>query len=1380
MEGLCSGHIRANRLSALAQAADYLAKAAVTLSEAARAAAETFSSELLDTSSEAEHISDDNDEEPAGSTLVQPTNNEAAAAVIEPCSAGPMAIDQLRFDPNQPLPVASVTTEVETVAGLAYRLLVEHESDVLLFVCALIRNRRKVICYMNCSVPAFHMYKKFINDVTGTTVYTITKISTAEITKVGQKFLEADHSILLLPETTTPSIEIDDVDSWVIHVGWPSDEQRYEEQRLIHQAQNSIMVACSGDEELYPAGASIMWQSRPWPGDVDSFRVSVALLRPIFDQKLASLPAEMKAKVYPDWISCHGSRGHRYVKSWDAATLVTKANSFLLDVLKYQAPSLPEVSEGFMAHNGLELAEKEGVLRVKVPNSGINHVSSLPKNDWAPSNSECPLAVDPSPSLGPMNGPPSVGLGSTQNAFKPTPGNTYLTINDEFEAIPLMCFLAGTCAHVSRKVVFFFDTSGCQLQYQKLIARITEWTVFAPDITETIQSTEDAALKFAKFQGPAILLLPFKVQTPPSALINVSLGYCVYWGSTLGGVHPSSADLLHRDDSSWLSDSRRKTRLVLSGNPELVKELYEAQLRSLGRTSRGVLGAEEIANRINKFTANVLLAGNPEDGSKKYPPIAARLVTPLSIVSEFKLQAAAATALAEAAEAVAAAAKSLISDISDTSSVSQPAKNLEKSRGIDITVEYESHTGSSSTTEVLTTPTNDTNNAQGELNDTQSVSGSGREKYFNAQSTTQGMHSNNSLADISIIQQTKSEETLKPEIRAQPLPPSYHILLENEADVLLAACALIRPGGKFVCYVRSALRTLPIYQTILSITGVPVHAIKSFSSHDLERAVKSFQGDLNSVLLLPAKTPQGFEIGEQNSWVIHVGWPANEQLYKQQIIQHQAKNNVFIAYAGDKDVYPSSVEILMHAQPWSKDEFAFKTACMTLRPLFDKKLDEIPAKIKAKIYPDWIYTHGPNGAYGPPSWTPTTYNTTTCDSQSGEKIDLPEVTAGLVTSQKLESAVEEGVLRVKPTSGLNHISSLPDTDTIPTGAIYLDEQESSTSLGGYDPNQATQFASPSTPPRPTFNQDRESNNLHTLKPNHIPPRPASRIGCSADSIGSAPSGHETKPPSPRVTEYLIVEADLDLIPTICYLSTRPNSENAICFVKCLGTFEPIAKMLEQMVMKPVFYVKASDFLSANIKTALGSTTGCLVFCSMYNERPPCLKSAPIGVTVHLGWIDNLPTYYSQVQQQTNTVVFLRRETQSSDWSEMSASLDRAGVVPVSTSTKRLYNRQTETSILRPGRNKWKELLTTSASTSSIRSSYMGWIIHHYTGRHKEPEWTAANVATHANNYFKRIFCCGSGGDAYQDRPLVTQGFVKHLGLEAAVAAGLLTVKAQLG
>ncbi|CAE6415337.1 unnamed protein product [Rhizoctonia solani] len=760
MERLCSGNVRTNRLSALAQAADSLAKAAATLSEAARAAAETLSSELLEISSilslvpeekngwvpndnEREvdectnpddsdyYLSDDGGEEPFRSSQAQSTLNNIHHDVVEPCSAGPMTIDQLRFDSTRPPPAAPVTTEVETIAGLAYRILVDTEADVLLFVCALIQKRQKVICYMNCSIPTFHMYKKFISDVTAVNVYTITKITTSEITEVGRKFLEADRSILLLPETTTPSIEIDEIDSWVIHVGWPSDEQRYGEQRLIHQAQNSIIVACSEDEELYPAAAAVVWQSQPWPGDVDSFRMLVALLRPVFDHKLASIPEEMKAKVYPDWISCHGPRGHRHVQSWDAVTLVKRANLFLLDVLKYKTPtgsdpqaSLPEVSEGFMAHNGLELAMKEGVLRVKVPGSGLNHASSLPKTDWTASTSENALG-SPSTSARSKSGDPlnsdarstnrqdygdnawetskgysrripldgfrprfsTVASSSGRNTFKQTLGPTYFIIKEEFEAIPLMCFLANTCAPSLRKAVLFFDISGCQTQYRTLIERITGWRVFVPEDAENSQSNEDAASHFTKCQEPAILLLPcnFKISSPPASLKNVSLGYCVYWGSTLVNfvpllqakkhqtllkckymslimtttqvdkmtstltksdfkVHPSSPDLLHRSDSPWLSDLRIATRLALSADSKLVKELYESHLRSLVKNSSSV-GAVDVANRINKFTANVLLAGEGTDGSDKYPPISGRLVTPLSLVNEFNLRAAVNTGL---------------------------------------------------------------------------------------------------------------------------------------------------------------------------------------------------------------------------------------------------------------------------------------------------------------------------------------------------------------------------------------------------------------------------------------------------------------------------------------------------------------------------------------------------------------------------------------------------------------------------------------------------------------------------------------------------------------------------------------------------------------
>ncbi|KAF8755199.1 hypothetical protein RHS01_05390 [Rhizoctonia solani] len=1359
MDAICSTNDRANRLSALAQAADCLAKAAATLSEAARAAAETFSSELAILTSDVENIIiSDGNEEPPGIVSAEPANNQALATTVDPCSSGPMTIDQLRFDPARPPPASLITDEIETVAGLAYRILVDQEADVLLFVCALIRNRRKVICYMNCSIPTFHMYKKLINDVTKTAVYTITKITTTEITEVGQKFLEAERSILLLPETITPSIEIDDVDSAIPNANTDED------QRLIHQAQNSIIVAYSGDEELHPAGAAIMWQSQAWPGDADSFRASVALLRPIFNQSLALIPAEMKAKVYP-------------------VGVITATAPEAIDICVKIPGVFSSRSFAWICDtHGLQSAMMEGILLVKSPGSGVNHISSLPKTTGyrailpGPKDQaghQLVLPVESTPVLAPpisnkqankkprINRPDSSGdasvvsttpartsqprfgmakqhaadFSSRKNAFKPMLGNTYFAVEEEFDAIPLMCFLAEMCGSGSKKVILFLDISGCHFQYQKLIALITQWTVFVADRPETIQSTEDAASRFIKSQGSAVLLLPFKIQTPPSSLGNVHLDRCIYWGSTLDGfvplaqakrhsaslrcsstsiimtvaqrdkinsilnnsnfrAHPSSADLMHREDSIWLSDSRKATKSILSSDRELVTELYEGHLKTLARTSSGVLGAQEIASRINKFTASVLLSGSVEDGSNKHPPIAPRLVTSVAIVSKYNLQAAveagmliyeleatpssqiqssfvcteqdftaddivvitlppsstlsdhdttimlpidcqgdqalllshateclakAATALSEAAEAVAAAAKSLISDNNSVLSTPRFHKEMENNNGINAIVDYESDSGSSPAMEPLPMPVNDTNNAHWTQDYGQTIVGPSDQKPSSGRPTTQEIQNHKGPTDIA-AQQIVAEERPGSSITTLPLPAMYQsVNTDNSLGQITDNASSLK----------------------LSTAGVPVHIAKSFSSEDLEHTVKSFENEPNSVLLLPARYPQKIMINKTDYQILHVGWPSDELLY----------------------VYLSSDGILMDSQPWSQYKILFETICTTLRPLFNQTLDEISSSVKAKAYRDWIVTHGPHGPYGPPSWSPSMlahranrylldvlrYNGDNSDTQTGAQVDLPEVSEGLVSSQNLKSAVEEGLLRVKSNSELEHVSSQLKTNILPEQA------------------PATQSGGSSIPPSLSFEPE-EPGSLNIQKPVHIPTRPPSRTISVTESSGNIAPGRENQLPRSHVTQYLIIEADLDTVPALCHLSTRPGSRNVICFIKCLAAFEPIIKLLEQMVAKPAFCVKGG---------------------------------------------------------------------------------------PVNASTKRLYNRQTENSVLQLGRNTWRDLLTTSASAPLIRSSYMAWITHHYIGRHKELDWTAVDVVTHANNYFKRVFRSGSGGDAYQDRPLVT-------------------------
>ncbi|ELU39574.1 hypothetical protein AG1IA_06395 [Rhizoctonia solani AG-1 IA] len=719
----------------------------------------------------------------------------------------------------------------------------------------------------------------------------------------------------------------------------------------------------------------------------------------------------------------------------------------------------------------------------------------------------------------------------------------------------------------------------------------------------------------------------------------------------------------------------------------------------------------------------------------------------------------AATALSEAAEAVAAAAKSLISDNDNVLSTPRFRKEMENNNGINAIVDYESDSGSSPAMEPLPMPVNDTNNAHWTQDYGQTIVGPRSYRHRFVKQNKKWLSTSQSL--LTAAQRIVAEERPGSSITTLPLPAMYQSVNTDSVIIEHDSLGQITDNA-------SSLK--------LSTAGVPVHIAKSFSSEDLEQTMKSFENEPNSVLLLPARYPQKIMINKTDYQILHVGWPSDELLCKSAIINdHQAKNNVLVTYSGDRDVYLSSDGILMDSQPWSQYKILFETTCTTLRPLFNQTLDEISSSVKAKAYRDWIVTHGPHGPYGPPSWSPSMlahranrylldvlrYNGDNSDTQTGAQVDLPEVSEGLVSSQNLKSAVEEGLLRVKSNSEL-------DENIYVCWACWL------TSCTGAAP--ATQSGGSSIPPSLSFEPE-EPGSLNIQKPVHIPTRPPSRTISVTESSGNIAPGRENQLPRSHVTQYLIIEADLDTVPALCHLSIRPGSRNVICFIKCLAAFEPIIKLLEQMVAKPAFCVKGSESqLAENIKTALRSAAGCLIFCSMYNERPAGLKNVLVGLTIHLGWIDNLQMYSSQIQQDNNTVIFLRRETQVPNWPEVSASLDRAQVVPVNASTKRLYNRQTENSVLQLGRNTWRDLLTTSASAPLIRSSYMAWITHHYIGRHKELDWTAVDVVTHANNYFKRVFRSGSGGDAYQDRPLVTAGFIKHLGLEAAVAAGLLATK----
>ncbi|CAE6407996.1 unnamed protein product [Rhizoctonia solani] len=613
---------------------------------------------------------------------------------------------------------AVIPTEVETPINpkQAYRIIVENEFDVLLSVCALIEKNQRVICYMPCGTPPLSLYKQLIEGVTSIPVCVPERMSSAKQDAAYRGFLQNDNSIVLIPGTIPPNVVMEGTNTWVIHVGWPPNHEKYLSQIKKHQARNNVVIACSGDLDLYSSRAPLMARTQIWPKCGDPFTASVNALRQSFEQTLAKIPDHVKEKVYPDWIQYHGSYGPRYVKAWNSIALVQQANYYLLHVVKYRRKSLnsgaaeeellPEVSSGFIAQNSLQLAFQAGVIHVK-HDSGLNHISSLAQTDIKSptlSASEVNGSTAGTSIPGPSNrlhlsekikrkgSISSAGTPSEQVDFKLAPGHTYFTIDEEFDAIPLMCFIAGKYD----KAICFLEGQGSLRHYQKLFSKILPSTslVIAPEMTNSDQANNDAASRFVSSSVSAVLLLTYSTTNLPSVLRERKVGCCVYWGfhlplkqgsphlsdfshiinwillhprvakkhrdqltcpsttmivsksqqselkrqSTDVKEHPGARALLDLGPKSVLWSMRNTTVSVLMTEETTAKGLYVNRIYGLGTVSRTERSAEEVVRMANRYSAKILLRGVAEDASENFPPVAGKLPIPRTVVDRFTLQ----------------------------------------------------------------------------------------------------------------------------------------------------------------------------------------------------------------------------------------------------------------------------------------------------------------------------------------------------------------------------------------------------------------------------------------------------------------------------------------------------------------------------------------------------------------------------------------------------------------------------------------------------------------------------------------------------------------------------------------------------------------------
>ncbi|KAF8668497.1 hypothetical protein RHS04_08982 [Rhizoctonia solani] len=503
-----------------------------------------------------------------------------------------------------------------------YHLLVDTEADVLLFTCALMNKKQRIVCYMPCGPVSLKTYKILIEGVADIPVHIV---ESSKKDRIYESLLQDDGLVLLVPESLSPKIKVEGENSWLIHVGWPVNEKQYTAQRMNHQAQNNIIVACSEDYSLYPSGEIILDMAQPWPNDGASFRASVTILRPLYDAMLSEIPLEIKAQVYQDWIQFHSTHGPRLVEAWTPITIVERANDYLLEVLQWGKEHdgglpLPEVSTGFVAQNGLEAAAQEGILVVEEDSDSDEMMLT--------------------PAMRPGSAPPQV-------EFQDTPGFTYFALDEGFEKVKVHYALIRDC--------------------------ITKRVVLCPGALDDSEAIERAVSQFCAHSSPVILLLASNTKNLPSSLSQSSVDCCIYWGFTvpvkqakknksainctttilvimtsqeekmnLQNIpnHPSASMILDRTENSILATARNRTKSALISNKGVVGSLYgfaQSRLYVLGFSTRKK-GPEETARQLNQYAARYLLYGEPKDGSEVFPPVAGRPIAPKKMVEKHGLQ----------------------------------------------------------------------------------------------------------------------------------------------------------------------------------------------------------------------------------------------------------------------------------------------------------------------------------------------------------------------------------------------------------------------------------------------------------------------------------------------------------------------------------------------------------------------------------------------------------------------------------------------------------------------------------------------------------------------------------------------------------------------
>ncbi|KAG8796483.1 hypothetical protein FRC12_021116 [Ceratobasidium sp. 428] len=362
------------------------------------------------------------------------------------CSAGVRLPDQLSAPPSvAPDSATDPTTQPSSPLNRKH-ILVQNEAEIFLIVSALSRRHDKVFCYMQYPLPSLGLYQKIMKDITKLFVFVMANWSSNSLPEVFDK---QKRAIMLFHETfkipPPPSGEANNF--CIVHVGWPRNAERYLSQTACREAVQSVLIACSDEQSIYPSCSKILSSTTPWPDqDYKLLQTCAETLRPRLNVSLGSVLPEVKEKAYTDWIGAYGQGGQRFVVSWTPSTLVKRANIYALDTLQYgtQQPgpatghviqqSLPPVSVQLVKQNKLEPAVREGLLRVIPGSPGLDlMLGQLPSGGGTDKQQTTSLPSHKQES--------KVPSAATSQSLHPHL-QRYLFHEDECDIVPLLCCLA--------------------------------------------------------------------------------------------------------------------------------------------------------------------------------------------------------------------------------------------------------------------------------------------------------------------------------------------------------------------------------------------------------------------------------------------------------------------------------------------------------------------------------------------------------------------------------------------------------------------------------------------------------------------------------------------------------------------------------------------------------------------------------------------------------------------------------------------------------------------------------------------------------------------------------------------------------------------------